>query len=219
MTGKIWAICATKGGPGKSTTTCNLAVELQNKGFSVSVIDADKQGTTNDFFDLRNQKEGITHTPIFQKTGQINLTANDLAKTSDYVLIDIAGRMAPELRYALVCSDLVIIPSRPSFIDLKTLDTLEDELELSEPMAKPNRKVITFLNACDSKRIKAKRHAKSLIIDYSKIPLAKQTIPSKEEFAETMEYGHVISEQKNDRKIAGSFQILLNELLAFEQGQ
>lgn len=217
MTGKIWAVCSKKGGPGKSTTAANLAVELQNKGFSVSVIDTDKQRTLSKFFDRRNELEDIQPIVCEEKQGKINLVADRAAQTVDYVIIDTPGRESPELVYTLAVANLIIIPSRTSYIDLEELDGIENDLELTEANAKPNRKAITFLNACTPRKIKAKRQAKELVTEYSTIPLAKQQIPNSDQFGFTMQHGRVISEQKEERAIAGSFQILTNELLDFEK--
>jgi len=218
MPANIWAICSKKGGPGKTTTAANLAVELQKKGHVVKVIDADKQGTLSRYIDRRNERTDTPSMSCSQKTGQINILANDLAEHSDYVIIDTAGRESAELRYALMVADLIIIPNRPSYIDLEELDPMEEELALTEPLAKPTRKVIAFLNACDTKKIQAKREARALVNEYSSIPLANQQIPNSQQFGFTMRDGLVISEQKQERGIAGSYQILLDELLNYEQG-
>ena len=44
LIGKIIAIGSGKGGVGKSTFVSNLAVELDNRGFTVGIIDADMHG-------------------------------------------------------------------------------------------------------------------------------------------------------------------------------
>ena len=50
----------TKGGCGKSTIACNLAVEAAAEGNKVLIIDDDVQANTVAFHATRNKKDNIT---------------------------------------------------------------------------------------------------------------------------------------------------------------
>lgn len=43
-----------KGGTGKTSTSCSIAVELANSGKKTIIIDADPQGNATDWFDIQN---------------------------------------------------------------------------------------------------------------------------------------------------------------------
>ena len=45
----IIAICQRKGGSGKTTLSISLACELQSRGLSTLIVDADPQGTATDW--------------------------------------------------------------------------------------------------------------------------------------------------------------------------
>ena len=45
----IIAICQRKGGSGKTTLSICLATELQSRGYSTLIVDADPQGTATDW--------------------------------------------------------------------------------------------------------------------------------------------------------------------------
>ena len=50
----IICVGGTKGGTGKSTVATNLAVMLTTSGQDVLLVDADEQGTSTDFTNMRN---------------------------------------------------------------------------------------------------------------------------------------------------------------------
>ncbi len=50
----IICVGGTKGGTGKSTVATNLAVMLATSGRDVLLVDADEQGTSTDFTNMRN---------------------------------------------------------------------------------------------------------------------------------------------------------------------
>ena len=61
---KILAICATKGGVGKTTLTANLAALLAHGGNSVLMIDADPQPTLSYYYELARSpsaENGLRH--------------------------------------------------------------------------------------------------------------------------------------------------------------
>ena len=61
---KIIAICATKGGVGKTTLTANLAALLACGGNSVLMIDADPQPSLSHYYELKrtpSKEHGLHH--------------------------------------------------------------------------------------------------------------------------------------------------------------
>jgi len=141
----ITLICNQKGGVGKSTLLANIAVLLSQQGKDVLMVDADRQLSVSEWWAERK----LTHPDLpkiacVQQYGSIDDTLEDLNNRYEHVLVDVTGRDSEELRSALLVCDHVIVPFRPSQVDLNVI---------------PN--VIKIIN--QSKRINPKLIAKSCI--------------------------------------------------------
>jgi chromosome partitioning protein len=115
----IIALLNQKGGVGKTTLATHLAGEFASRGKSVVVIDADPQGSVLDWSQRR--KEG-TYPRLFGVVGlpreTLHLEAPELARNTDYVIIDGPPRVTALARSALLAADLVLIPVQPSPYDV-----------------------------------------------------------------------------------------------------
>lgn len=126
---KVITIGNVKGGVGKSTIACNLAVEATKAGKRVLLIDSDTQQSSIDFRATRSEK-GL---PEFQA---VSITKNTIHKdvrsfeSFDFVFIDAGGRDTAVFRSAVLASDLFLIPVLPSQYDIwataGTVETLEE---------------------------------------------------------------------------------------------
>jgi chromosome partitioning protein len=136
---KVITVGNVKGGVGKSTIACNLAVEATKAGKKVLLIDSDTQQSSIDFRATRAEKD----LPEFQA---VSITKNTIHKDVgsfkdfDFIIIDAGGRDTAVFRSAVLASDLFLIPVLPSQYDIwataGTVETLEE--------AKPFKDV----NAC-----------------------------------------------------------------------
>ncbi len=111
---------STKGGVGKTTIAAHLAVAAESAGDGpVAIIDTDPQASLSNWWNVRSAE-----TPTFVQTTLADLPKN-LAALRDagckLVLIDTPGADISHSRQVLKLSDLVLVPSRPSPLDLGTL--------------------------------------------------------------------------------------------------
>ncbi len=125
---QIVLIGSNKGGSGKTTTCCNLAVLLAQKGYDVCLVDADNQGNAANWSADRDEagiKPAIT---LVQKYGNLVSTLKSLKDRFDYVLVDVAGRNSREMITAATVANLMIAPHQCSQFDLDTLAELQDQV-------------------------------------------------------------------------------------------
>ena len=110
----IVTVASTKGGVGKSTIACNLAVEGIKAGERVLLVDADVQSSSL-AFRAERPKDDIQAISITTPT-----LHRDLASFQgfDLVVIDVGGRDTGVFRSALLAADKVIIPVLPSQYDI-----------------------------------------------------------------------------------------------------
>ena len=118
------ALVSQKGGAGKTTLACGLAVAGEMAGCSTVVVDLDPQASATKWADLR-----AADTPVVTSAHAARLTpvlkaAQDAG--ADLVLIDTAPHAADAALGAARAADLVIIPCRPSTADLHAISASID---------------------------------------------------------------------------------------------
>jgi chromosome partitioning protein len=121
---KVFVIANQKGGVGKSTIACNLAVNFSVKNNNVLLIDTDIQESSISFRALR-QSDDIKSISI--KTPTIHKDIKSF-ENFDIVVIDAGGRDNGVLRSAILSAahGILIVPTLPSVYDLwATEDTLK----------------------------------------------------------------------------------------------
>lgn len=141
----IILIGGEKGGAGKSTTACNLAVFLALQKKDVLLLDADPQKTAATWAYRRSlkQKEVIDLPKVYcaEKTGDIYDTVIDLSERYEYVIIDSGGRDSAELRSGLTCCDIFCTLIKPSQIDIDTLGKMDEIIKVAHTL---NKKLISY---------------------------------------------------------------------------
>ncbi|OCR98957.1 chromosome partitioning protein ParA [Campylobacter fetus subsp. testudinum] len=120
----IISVCNEKGGSGKTTIAVNLAVKL---GLSeeVLLIDSDPQRSVEVFTNIRAELDlPLLFNSVSKLGNGIVKEVRSLKQKYSSILIDTGGRDSEEMRQALVISDLVIIPTVPSDLDIAVLNKM-----------------------------------------------------------------------------------------------
>ena len=121
---KIIAMISQKGGAGKTTLAINLAVAAESRGHSCVIIDIDPQGSAMGWQDTRTKESPVVISAQPIRINAILQTA--LEHGADLVIIDTAPHSdAAALQVARV-ADLVVIPCKPSILDLRAIATSVD---------------------------------------------------------------------------------------------
>lgn len=137
------AIASQKGGAGKTTLCLHLSVLAAQAGPTL-VVDLDPQGSVS-FWHERREAD----TPIL-----IQGTANQLPvylqaaeqENVGYCLIDTAPHDSASMAEAMRSADLVLIPARPSALDLHAVSAT---LKMAKTIGKPS---YVILSQCPPKR-------------------------------------------------------------------
>jgi chromosome partitioning protein len=115
----IVAVFTQNGGAGKTTVALHLAGELERRGASILLIDADPQGSALDWAEQR-ARDGRPR--LFGIVGLARETLHrevpELARPVDHVVIDGPPRTTALARSAMLAADLVLIPVQPSASDV-----------------------------------------------------------------------------------------------------
>ena len=121
---KTIALISQKGGAGKTTLALHLAVGWQQAGQNVAVIDLDPQASAANWGDRREEALPVVRSAHASRLEQ-ELRAVQAAG-GEIVILDTAPHSDAVILGATKAADLVVIPCRPSILDLEALaGTLE----------------------------------------------------------------------------------------------
>lgn len=196
---------STKGGCGKTTLAAHLAVEAGIQGAGpVAVMDADPQASLARWWNAREAK-----TPAFVQTAladmRLNLTALEKAGFQ-LAFIDTAGADVSRSREIIRLADLILIPSRPSPLDLGTLGTTVAAVEAE---GKP---LIFVLNAVTART----RISNQAIMALSQHGPVGGILHQRTDYASAMTDGRVAGEldpsSKSAQEIADLWKIISKSL-------
>ena len=130
---RVIAVCAQKGGAGKTTIAAHLAVQAGMAGQGpVVVVDADPQGSLTEWWRAR----GDDAMPLV--TLKLDKISGNLAELRGrggaLTIIDTPPALTGSIEQVIAIADLVIIPARPSPHDLRAIGAT---LEMTRRAGKP----------------------------------------------------------------------------------
>ncbi len=105
-----------KGGTGKTTIATNMAVLSAIKNKKTLLIDADSQGSSMDFRNLR--KDNLNSVHAVQITKPTIHTDIRTFNNFDNIFIDAGGRDSETFRSAIMACDFLLVPVTPSAYDV-----------------------------------------------------------------------------------------------------
>jgi chromosome partitioning protein len=124
----VVAVASQKGGSGKTTLAGHIAVQAELSGAGpVAMVDTDPQGSLSDWW---NEREEMT--PAFVRTS-IQRLSEDIDKMRDLgiklLVIDTPPAITTTIDHVIAVADLVVIPTRPSPHDLRSVGATVDICE------------------------------------------------------------------------------------------
>jgi chromosome partitioning protein len=124
-------LAASKGGVGKTTLATALAVRAAKGSTRVALLDLDPQESMSAWWDRRG-------TPANPKLFEIDATAEAIellvSEGWEWVFVDTPPARIELIEPGIVVADLVLIPCRPSALDIEQIDIA---IELCEIHDKP----------------------------------------------------------------------------------
>lgn len=142
---QVWSVISQKGGAGKTTVSIHLGIALSGMGYKVRVCDADPQQSSARWArsrDLKDPDFAIVIAPLLSK----ELLAAE-TEGFDIVLIDTSPRLDRECVIIARASDLIIVPVRPTILDVPAVS---DTLRVLES-ARVSDRAVLVLNAVGPK--------------------------------------------------------------------
>ena len=200
------AVVSRKGGSGKTTLAGHLAVAAEQAGAGpVAIIDTDPQASLTDWWNARQDGS-----PLFVQTSFDDLATDcDRLKAAgiELLIIDTPPAISDSIETCIELADLVVIPSRPSPHDIRSVVSTVD---LVEHLGKP---LVFVINAALS-RAKITTEAIALLSRHG--PIAPVLVGQRVDFAASMTDGRTVMElpgtSKSSDEIAGLWAYLAARL-------
>lgn len=225
MPGVIITIGGEKGGSGKSCLARNLAAYFAGKGLDTILVDGDPQRTGAHWCGRRDQlnSENDNKYPTIhcvEKTGDLRSTLRDLRDRYRMVIVDVGGRDSRELRTAVVVSDMLISPFRPSQDDLDTLPQLAAIVSQALDYNESLTVAMLFAQAPTAATNREVEEARNLIAEYDGVlPLMPLLVRERKAYRDTSFLGLGVTEfasgpAKAEIQLVGQeiFRVLANKL-------
>ena len=194
----IIALASQKGGAGKTTLAGHLAVEAERSHAGpVALVDADPQGSLAEWWNAR-----AANTPVFAHTSLARLRS-DLDRMRDLgirtLVIDTPPAITATIGEVIAISDLVVVPTRPSPHDLRSVARTVD---LVEQYGKP---LVFVINGAHP----TARITNQAVIALSQHgTLAPAIIHQRTDFASSMIDGRTVMEMPRKSRSAGEISVL-----------
>ena len=205
---KVITVGNEKGGVGKSTIACNIAVEAIRNGLKILLVDADTQQSCMDFRAIRGENNSL---PQFQA---VSITKNtihkDIKSFKDFniVVIDSGGRDTSVFRSAILACDFLIIPVLPSQYDIWATQGTIKILEEAESFKDVKSRII--LNQVIPNTI-VSREAVEALKEF-KLPVFDIKLRSRVAYKQSISKGTGVSEYEPGGKAAEEMKIFFEEV-------
>ena len=139
----VITLASRKGGAGKTTLAAHLAALVHSQGHACLAVDADPQGSLS----LCNRLRTVDAMPLATaERGIDRALAMAMVSGTEWVFVDTAPTTWLVVQEAIKAATLVLIPARPSFLDL---DAVRETVAACRDRNKPYAVV---LNSCPVKR-------------------------------------------------------------------
>lgn len=207
----ILLIGSQKGGCGKSTTAVNICAALATQGGDVVLVDADRQSTSANWIQDRNENKDLAKVHCVQIYENIRDTIADLDKRYQYVIVDSSGRDSPELRTGMTIAHKMLIPFRPSQPDLDTLPNLQNII-IEAKYINPHLSTFGLLTMAPTHpSINEAQEATEYLADFSEIIMLETIVRDRKVYRDAISEGKGVTEMNNE-KARTEIQSLIREL-------
>jgi chromosome partitioning protein len=126
---KTISVISQKGGAGKTTIALHIAVAAAKDGMNTAIIDLDPQASSSKWADRREEELPVVVSAHASRLNQVIETASSTG--GQLMILDTAPHSDKTALDAARVSDLILIPCRPSILDLEAIANSLDLAKLA----------------------------------------------------------------------------------------
>jgi chromosome partitioning protein len=204
----IIVVGGIKGGSGKTTIATNLAV-MRSKSHKVLLVDADEQKSAWDWSQQRDAHDlNFMHgnfSTVCMSGKAIHSNLNRFKEDYEDIIVDTGGRDTTSQRSALCIADKLILPFKPSSIDIWTMVPIKGILS---ECVNPRLKVYAVVSQADSMG-KDNKEALEILREFTDIQTLECMIGNRKAFRNAAAEGLAVCEMSfPDKKACQEMQTL-----------
>jgi chromosome partitioning protein len=195
---KTIAILSQKGGSGKTTLAISLAGAAEELGRRTVVIDLDPQASAKGWHDHRKQETPVVISAQASRLDDVVNTAREHG--ADLAIADTGPASETAALAAARAADLILIPCRPSILDLRAISSSVDLVQIAK------RPALLVLNAVPPRGGLAAQAVEAVAV-YG-IPVAEVRIGQRAAFVHSLTAGQTVTEYEPNGAAASEIRAL-----------
>lgn len=188
------AMVSQKGGVGKSTLSIHLAVAFTHAGKNVALLDLDPQTSATEWSDVR--EADFPHVQSIQASQLTKVMGQMRDIGADIIILDTAPHAEATALAAARAADLVLIPCRPSIVDIRAMQKTIDMLSIVKVPA------FAVLNAVQHSSLSSASEAEKTISRVLGLPVAPVMLHERIVYSRCLITGQTAQEIEPDGKAA-----------------
>jgi chromosome partitioning protein len=178
------AFLSQKGGSGKTTLAVHTAVAAQGAGERVVLIDTDPQSSALAWAQARKDEHPAVHKSI--ASGLTKLLEKARSEDRTLAVIDTPPHAVPGVDLIARTPDFLVIPCRPSVLDLAAISS---SVHLARASGRP---AVLVLNACNPRAPEVEQ-SKILLARHG-FPVAPVDVEHRRAFSRALSTGSAVTE-------------------------
>lgn len=208
------ALVSPKGGVGKTTLVTSIAWELQARGNSVLIVDADRLGSSRVAAEVATERGRKAPTTValgrdMYRPDQLP----KLAQSFDHVIIDTAGELGEVPAAALMVADVALVPISQSGIEVWGNTGMLALIEQAQMVNRKLKGALVFVRKLPSTALG--RRARVQLEQHSNLPVLTNETTFRVAWQEAMMGGEGVAQYAPKDKAAKELRALVDEILVF----
>ena len=207
----VISVCSTKGGVGKTTMVICLADAFARQGGSVAILDADPNGHIGSWRERAGDDCDVASVGEVDDTTLID-AIDAAAAEHALVFVDLEGAASRAVTYAIAASDLVLIPTKVSGMDLQEVFRTYEVVQRTERLLKRPIRARVVFTQMSPLLSKVASHARREI-EAAALPVLKTEVIQRVAYQAIHFTGATPTHPDGDPKAAREINAILGELI------